>query len=225
MQMEVEEPYVNHGIDLDSETNGIDAIITQRSLNAIVKPETFEVLFTAARQAFATLVIYRMEPGSASRAVLCPVSERGRYAEHFRNIQRMKQQSGVGSPAGSVLILTIMLSFNCDSSKPMGYVPFCRYIHPVKLGHEIVYAFYCNQLREVALFVASGPEQESPIQAMIGRTGFTLSLTKVCSWCGRVAGGHKKCPCKKSSYCDADCQHSHWSLHRICCPCSSKSHT
>jgi predicted DsbA family dithiol-disulfide isomerase len=53
--------------------------------------------------------------------------------------------------------------------------------------------------------------------------GIVSSFETVCSWCGAMSGSLRKCPCKMSTYCDADCQHRHWKLHKPQCP-SSKSY-
>jgi hypothetical protein len=206
------------GIDLNSDTNGVDGLITQRALNALVRPETFSVLFGAMHQAFGTLVIYRGGlMGGVPSLVECPVRERGRYAEHFRNMRQMQRRSGENSVPGTALQLSVMLSFDAGSGKPVGYIPFARYVHPGKLGDEVLFVVFCAQLGTVVLFVAPDAGCEDRVQRMVGPICYTLPLSKVCSLCGKVEPRMRKCPCGLSRYCGGACQKAHWPCHKEAC--------
>lgn len=45
-----------------------------------------------------------------------------------------------------------------------------------------------------------------------------LFIECVCSWCGKMEKNMSRCSkCKKSRYCDRDCQKLDWSKHRLVC--------
>ena len=83
---------------------------------------------------------------------------------------------------------------------------------------ELVFAFYHEGLRKVALVAVPGEAHRKDAIAFVAKKAIVLPFDKVCSWCGRAAEHLRKCPCKEVRYCNADCQGRHWGLHKPECP-------
>jgi hypothetical protein len=99
-----------------------------------------------------------------------------------------------------------------------GYSTFCRYFDPTTIGEEVVFAFYHRGLLKVALVAVPSEEHRGEFMTFMAGNAVVLPFDKVCSWCGRAAEHLRKCPCKEARYCNADCQHRHWGLHKPECP-------
>ena len=208
--------------------SGIDAVIARQALDVLIdEPQTFAMLSLVVDQSLDGIVMFRVEPGDHASPLNiseCPVGDRSRYAEHFKNIQMICFRGGATSRCGRdytgcgfKAMLTVLLTFEPDSDKPSGYLPICRYTHPTKLGSEIIFLFHAEG--GVALFIAANPDHEAAVTHAMIKVGGELTLSKLCCWCGRVAAHRhlKKCPCELSRYCDVACQNAHWTRHKKAC--------
>ena len=205
--------------------NDMEPVVTKQAFGSLFNAKgTFDALFTVSRQDFDGTSIWTLRPDKKACALEHDDPERGRYAEHFQTIQRMREVVDNRIPGSSASVaLCISGYIDPESHKPAGYIPYCRYTHPKKLGNENVYVIYHKLAREVVLFITPGFEYRKLAGVFMCRFGAITSFDTVCSWCGAVACNLKKCPCGMSRYCNVGCQKSHWSLHRPQCP-TSKSY-
>jgi hypothetical protein len=197
----------------------METMVAQRAVDALLKSaDTFAALSCAVGQSFDDTAMFKQRPDDSAYGWSVkrhPASERGRYKEHFDNIRRVLDPGDKRNAPGTTNKLSVSMTFDKGTQRPSGYMPVFRYTHRQKLGEEIVYLFHTEGA--AALFIASCPAHETAvIRSMLTLAG-ELPLSKVCSWCGKVEGRMRKCPCGLSRYCGGACQTAHWPCHKEAC--------
>jgi hypothetical protein len=140
----------------------------------------------------------------------CPTSARGRYARHFRILQRTLPTAPGGAVRKGVSIVR-----DCRDGKVSGYVPYC--LCADRIGTETVHAFCHRILGKVVLIVSPSEEHGQNTVDCLSDLSAVTRFERSCACCGVTMGGLKKCPCKAVRYCDAACQRLHWGAHRLVC--------
>ena len=207
------------------EMSELEPLVSRRAFDLLYqKRQTFEKLLTVAHQAFADVLVFRMLFADVMQR--CDEAERVRYAEHFRNIQRIAASDGTASAGGpdssGSINLCISTAIDFVSSRTLGYTPYATYNSPRALGEETIVVFFHKDLKRVMLITASTAALRKSAVKIICGMGVVTPFDTSCAWCGNPAEGLKKCPCMRASYCGPACQRAHWALHKTQCPCSKR---
>ena len=200
-------------VRLDAVMGGeLKGVISPREARAVFESgRTFADLFTIDLQKFKDTPILTMTAQGPFGE--CLASARGRYAKHFRMLQRMRRSDTAREPLP--VLMSISFAYDAGGCRVVGYAPYARCGD--RIGAETVFAFYHRLMRRVVLITAPGEEHAEAALRCICDLGVVLPFDRACGWCGAPAGGLKKCPCKGVRYCGADCQRRHWALHRVAC--------
>ena len=197
----------------------LDSILTPVAFNTLVASEhSFADLFTIFDQSFKDLRIFSMAPDGK----VDPVKKNAQHAIYYDVIQkRMVHNQRVVTNGitdiNDMVNMSVCFHWN-QIGKISGYTLYTRLTDPDSMGEAIVLAFYHATLRRVVLLMIPGPDHRMAASRYIGKYGVVIPFDKACGWCGRAAENLKKCPCKGSRYCNAECQLKHWSMHKAeCC--------
>jgi hypothetical protein len=200
----------------------LDAILTPHAFRALIRSEkSFEHLYPIFNQTFNKTPMFALTPRG-----IAPIVHTARLGEKydlcFNVLQSImwtnKQVVEKGAEDQSEYINMSMLYMNNAAGKIIGYSTYCRYFEPTMIGEEVVFAFYHRNMRKVALVSIPSEAHRGDFMSFMGGNTVVLPFDKVCSWCGRAAEHFAKCPCKQARYCNADCQHRHWDMHKSECP-------
>ena len=209
-----------------SDQNAMEAILTPHAFRELTRTEkSFEHMFHIFNQNFSNLPIFTLK--HQGFVPLQGVGARTRYTLCFMLIQHILERTRQLISAGvrdQSEFINMSMAFCKDpsESKIIGYTTYCRYTDPTTIGEELVFAFFHKTLRRVVLVTVPGEEHRSAAISFICGKALVLPFDKVCCWCGRTAENLKKCPCKGVRYCNAECQHLHWDLHKSDCPKAAK---
>ena len=201
----------------------LDSIITPAAFNALVASEhSFAELFTICDQSFKDLHIFSMAPTTTTDGKVNPVKKNAQHAMYFDVIQNRMQHNQrviMGGITNIADLVNMSICFHWNQGGQIaGYTLYTRLTDPDSMGEGIIMAFYHSKLRRVVLLMIPGPDHRMAATRYISKHGVVTPFDKACGWCGRAAENLKKCPCKGTRYCDAECQLKHWSMHKVeCC--------
>jgi hypothetical protein len=210
-------------------------ILSPRAFIRVLSTEqTFAHLMAIHNQIFANTPIFISTPHPTSHTTFQNLkgSGRDRYAPYFpllqelmhRNQQTLTEAIHTKGSLKLSDLANLSIGFPRDASeRVIGFTTFLRYTDPENLGDERIFAFLHTRMRKIALVIASAPNLLDATMRFINAHTVTLPFDKVCGWCGRADdhAGLKKCPCRRTRYCGAECQRRHWAAHRLECGSSA----